>query len=122
MGVWGKDADDIVVALIEERFLDEERFARSYARGKFRMKKWGRQRILSELRKREISDYCQRKAMEEIEPDDYQAALEELFRQKLAELKGLPPFILRNRIAQFLIRRGYERGLVWDLIQQKAPV
>ena len=65
MGVYSDWREEIIVQLIEENFLNEERFARSFARGKFRIKQWGRNRIRQELKKRKISDYCVRKAMEE---------------------------------------------------------
>jgi regulatory protein len=71
LGIYGDDLEDIIVALIEDNFLNEERYARSYARGKFRIKQWGRLRIRRELKFRKISDYCIRKAMEEIDENDY---------------------------------------------------
>ena len=70
MGVYADWLEEIIVQLIEENFLNEERFARSFARGKFRIKQWGRNRIRQELKKRNISAYCIRMAMEEIEEQD----------------------------------------------------
>ena len=69
LGVYGDTLEEIMAELVIERFLDEERFARSYVRGKFRLKKWGRVRIKRELKLRKISAYCQRKGLEEIEEE-----------------------------------------------------
>ena len=82
LGIYGEDLEEIIVQLISDNFLNEERFARSYARGKFRIKRWGRNRIWQELQKRQISDYCLRKAMEEIDEAEYQKTLWELLEKK----------------------------------------
>ncbi len=71
LGIYGDELEEIIAELITDNFLNEERFARSYARGKFNIKKWGRHRIKQELKRRQITDYCLRKAMEEIEETDY---------------------------------------------------
>lgn len=103
--------------LITDNFLNEERFARSYARGKFNIKRWGRIRITQELKKRKITDYCIRKAMEEIEEEDYQKTLHQLIEKKASQMED--PFSFQNKakIAAFLIRRGFESKLVWEAIK-----
>lgn len=121
IGIYGDDLEDIIVDLIEDDFLNEERFARSYARGKFRMKKWGRSRIKRELKQRRISDYCIRKAMEEIEEPVYMKTLEEQIFKKLATLKETEPYQQRRKIADHLIRRGYEVPLVWNQVIALVP-
>ena len=75
LGIYGDDLEEIISDLISENFLNEERYARSYARGKFRIKRWGRMRIQQELKQRKISAYCLRKAMEEIEEEEYEQTL-----------------------------------------------
>ena len=80
--------DHIMGHLISFDFLNEERFARSYARGKFRMKNWGRVRITHELKKREISPYVIRLALEELQEPEYSKALEGLAKKKTRPTQG----------------------------------
>ena len=87
LGIFGDDLEEIIYDLIQENFLNEERYARSFARGKFRIKKWGRNRIRQELKMRNISDYCLRKAMTEIEENQYLNVLREVLRKKDNSLK-----------------------------------
>ncbi len=119
LGVYGHDLEEIITELIAENFLNEERFARSFACGKFRMKQWGRLRILRELRQRQISDYCIRKAMEELDPDAYAATLEEVIRKKEAQLRESDAFKLRSKLGQYAISRGFEPEMVWKLISEE---
>ena len=114
-GVYGDKLEEIMVELIQDRFLDEERFARSYARGKFRLKKWGRVRIEQELKKRQISDYCRRKAMEEIEEEVYLETLQEILHKRWQSLSDDNLYQRKQKTIQYVVRRGYEMGLVLEL-------
>ena len=87
LGIYGNDLEEIMADLIQENFLNEERYARSFARGKFRIKKWGRNRIRRELKMRDISDYCLRKAMAEIEEEEYLKTLRKVLEKKDKLLK-----------------------------------
>lgn len=116
-GVYGEDLENILADLIAEGFLDEERFARSFARGKFRMKQWGRLRIAGELKKRGISDYCLRAGLSEIEEEDYLQTLRTLLLRKKEQLD--PAFTPFERI-QLLIRQGIGKGYETDLVQRIA--
>jgi len=111
--IYGEDLENIIVELIEDKFLDEERFARSYARGKFRMKNWGRVRIRQELKKRKISAYCIKKAMQEIEEEDYIKTMQKLLEKKHKEYKEKNLFKRKGKLAKYLIGKGYESSLVW---------
>lgn len=117
--VYGQDLENIMMLLIQERFLDEERFAKSYSRGKFRIKKWGRLRIARELKKRAISSYCIQKGMEEIEEDDYRETIRNLIIKKKLLLKGDDEFIKNKKIATFLQNRGFESPLIWEIIKEE---
>ena len=118
LGIFGDDLENIITALIEDNFLNEERFARTFARGKFRIKQWGRNRIRQELQMRQISDYCMRKAMEEIEEGEYLETLRSVLKKRAVALNnGLTDFERKNKVAQYAIQRGYEADLVWDLIK-----
>lgn len=121
LGIYGDDLETIMAELIAENFLNEERFARAFARGKFNLKGWGRQRIVQELRQRKISDYCLRKALEEIDEKEYRQALTELLRRKVDTTPGDDLFQRRGKIAAFAIRRGFEAELVWELLREILP-
>lgn len=116
-GVYGDTLEEVLVELIEERFLDEERFARSFARGKFRMRQWGRDRIRRELKQRQISAYCLRKALEEIDEADYLATLESILEKRLHQYATDRPFERNQKSAAYAIRRGYEVQLVWETLR-----
>ncbi|MBC6996080.1 regulatory protein RecX [Neolewinella lacunae] len=119
LGYGGEAGEAVIADLISEKFLDEERYARNFARGKFRMKRWGRQKITQELRQREISPYCINKALQEISDEEYQQALEEeLLRRNRKEKKGLHPYLRRRKLADYLFQRGYESELAWEAINR----
>jgi len=118
LGIYGDDAGDIIVELIGENFLNEERFAKSYARGKMTIKKWGKRRILSELKRRKISDYCIKKAMAELEEEGYEDTLETLLLKKNKTLKETNQFKRHTKLGQFVIQKGWESGLVWETIRR----
>jgi regulatory protein len=121
MNVYPDWREEIIVALIEENFLNEERFACSYVRGKFRMKKWGRVRIKQELRRRKISDYCIRKGMAEIEEAAYLEVLRALILKKGDRTEAPNLWTFRNKVARFVIDKGYEPALVWPVIKDVYP-
>lgn len=114
--VYGDDLEEVISELIAEDFLNEERFARSYARGKFRIKKWGRVKIKQELKLRQISDYCIRKAMTEIDDDEYVQTLETIIERKRASLPKLDHYDLRKKLVDFVLRRGYEYEIISEII------
>ncbi len=118
IGMRGHELELIIVELIQDKFLDEERFARSYVRGKFNIKQWGRIKIKQELKKRNISAYCTKKGLSEIEEDDYLKTLEKVIRKKLTTTKSKNTYELKNKLAQYAIRRGFESALVWTCINE----
>jgi regulatory protein len=107
-GLRGKDLEEVMVRLIDERFLNEERFAMAFAGGKFRMKQWGKQKIKQELKRKGVSDYLIQKAMSEVKRDDYDATLKKLLEKKAATLKDRNIFSKKQKLSSFLIRKGYE--------------
>lgn len=118
IGIYGEALERIIVALIEDNFLNEERFAQSFVRGKFRIKKWGRKRILQELKFRKISAYCIKKGMQEIDEVAYQSTLYDLLEKKNKTLKETDLYKRRTKVAQYLIQKGYESGLVWAAVKE----
>lgn len=117
-GLKTSEIDELIADLIQSNYLNEERFARSFARGKSKVKKWGRNKILSELRLRKISDYCIRKAMTEIDDDLYSETLRALIEKKNREYKSKNEFEQRAKIARFLMGKGYESDLVWEAVKE----
>lgn len=112
--------EQIIVELMQEGFLNEERFARSFARGKFRIKKWGRIKIRQELKRRDISEPIIRLAMTEIDEAEYQKTLEEVAEKKRKLLQNPSSYKQKKKLIDFLLRKGYESHLVIDLVNQQA--
>ncbi len=113
--VWGDEADEIIAELISMNYLSEERFAKTYAGGKFRVKNWGRMKIRQELNRRGLSSYSIEKGMNEIGDADYVAGLRELLSKKrnLLSKTETDPFKLKQKLARFALGKGYESELVW---------
>lgn len=115
----GDLAEEVICALIQDKYLDEERFARSFARGKFKMKRWGRMKITRELKQKDVSAYCIKKGLTEIEEEDYLEVLDnELLRRHKIERKGLHPYLRRRKLADYMFQRGYESSLTWEAINR----
>ena len=110
--------DHILEILITNKFIDEERFSTSFCRGKFRIKNWGKRKIINELRRKQISSICINTGLKEIDEKEYNLVLVKLFYQKESSIKDKNQFIRRTKIANFLIQRGFENNLVWDKIRE----
>lgn len=108
--------EEIIIKLMQDDFLNEERFARSFVRGKFRIKKWGRIRIKQELKMREISSPIINLGMTEIDEKQYVRTLYELAEKKLKLLKEPNPLKLRKKLTDHLLQKGYEAGLVYEAV------
>ncbi len=117
-GLWGDDAEQVIVKLIENNFINEERFARTYAGSKFRLKKWGRIKIEYALKQKGLSPYCVRAGMEEITDEDYENTLRELLEKKISQIKAENDFILKRKLANYALTKGYENERVWSLIEE----
>jgi regulatory protein len=122
-GLWPEAVENIIVELITDNFLNEERFAKTYAGGKFRIKKWGKVKIKLELKKRKISDYCIKQAMKEIGNKEYMAALRDIIRTesgKLEKKKVKGPYakeLKKQKLVRYCLSRGFEQDLVLDLVK-----
>ncbi|MHA6279236.1 regulatory protein RecX [Salinimicrobium sp. CAU 1759] len=107
--------EEIIIKLMQENFLNEERFARSFVRGKFRIKKWGRLKIKQELKLRDISSPIVKLAMTEIKENDYRSTLYSLAEKKLGLLTEKDKYKLRKKLTDHLLRKGYEATLVYEV-------
>ena len=110
--------DHILEILITDKFIDEQRFSASFCRGKFRIKNWGKRKIINELKRKQISSICINTGLKEIDEKEYNLVLEKLFYQKEGSIKDKNQFIRKTKIANFLIQRGFENNLVWDKIRE----
>jgi len=122
MGMIPLAIDTIIGQLIQDRFLNEERFARSYARGKFNIKKWGRNRIKRELKLRAIGQYNITAALSEIEDGLYLETLEILAEKRMRQItseKNL--FKKRKKLTDYLLYRGWESHLVYEVSKRLIP-
>jgi len=120
LGLRGDEVDEAIAELVSENFLNEERFARAFAGGKFRSKQWGRKKILAELKQRQVSSYCIKKGMEEIDDDDYEKTLISVAEKKYASLNGEQDFKRRYKVVQYLLQKGYEPELAQPIVEQIA--
>jgi len=115
-----RDAIDLIIHhLLQHDYLNETRFAQAFARGKFRTKKWGKIRIIRELRLRDISKYNIDLAMKEIPDNDYITTFEELVEKRFRQLtseKNLQK--KRRKLADYLLYRGWESDLVWEKVRE----
>lgn len=112
-GIYKKDADAILAQLIEENYLNEERFATQYAGGRFRIKHWGRVKIKHELKMKQVSVYNIKKALAAIDEKEYQKILAKLFDQKLLSLKSEKNiFIKKRKLHDHLMQKGFEINLI----------
>ncbi len=112
--VYGDDLEEVISALIDENFLNEERFAKAYVSGKFRIKKWGRYKITQELKKRRVSAYCIKKGLEEIDEEEYIDTLSSLLTTYLEKNKHYPKRQLDQKAIGFLQTKGYEINLILE--------
>ena len=110
--------DHIVTHLIQENYLNEERFAKSFARGKFNIKKWGKKRIVLELKQREISAFNIKTALAEIKDEDYHNTLDELAQKRLGQIKERNIQKRKKKLADYLLYRGWESHLVYEKLQE----
>jgi regulatory protein len=115
--VWGEEADEIIAELITMNYLSEERFAKTYAGGKFRMKNWGKMKIKQELHRRGLTDYS---IQQEIPQEAYLTGLKELLAKKKELLirTETDKFKLKQKLARFALGKGYESELVWKTIEE----
>lgn len=117
LGCTTPEVEENIVLLIEVGILNEERYARAYARGKFRMKHWGKQKIISHLKLNKVSDYCIKKGLSEIDETEYADTLLKLAETKWNELrKDKNIHIRKSKLFRYLVQKGFGTGDVSDTI------
>ena len=121
LGLKTSVVDDLLAYLITEGFLNEERFAKSFAGGKFRVKNWGRTKIAHALEAKGLTKNCIKIGLKEIEEADYKRALEKLLKSKISSIGRENVFIARDKASKYAIQRGFEPDLVWDRLRKLLP-
>lgn len=114
-----KVVKSVMAYLKEQNYLNEERFAKNFARGKFNIKKWGKQRIVKELKAREISEYAIANALKEINAKNYEETFSNLVRKRFSQLKETDDLLKkRKKLTDYLLYRGWELELIDEKVNQ----
>jgi len=121
MGLRSNEVDELIVHLISEGFLNEERFAKAFAGGKFRMKNWGKLKITNALESKGISTYCVKVGLAEVDNKDYLRTLQKILLKKETDLAEQNTYMKRNILARYAIQKGFEPELVWSEVKQIIP-
>lgn len=116
-GLRSDEVEELISELIQNNFLNEERFARAYALGKFRMKQWGRIKIRMGLKAKKVSDKLIVKALKEIDDEDYLHTLRAILTKKAAQIQERDSFKRKNKLIQYALLRGYENDLIFDVLK-----
>lgn len=114
--VYGDLQEEIIAALVSEGFLNEERFAANFARGKLRMNHWGRVKIKMALKQKQVSEYSIQKAMKALDDGEYREVLELRLQKLKAQYGDDSSFAVRQKIVQSLLRNGFEMELIREVL------
>jgi len=116
-GLWTDAVENIISQLISGNFLNEERFAKAYTKGKFNQKGWGKIKIKQGLKLKKVPDVLIKKALQTIDPDDYLQVLDKVIRKKAATITEKDPYKRRYKLQQYALSRGYEADLITDVLR-----
>lgn len=117
-GLYKTEVEDILSDLITEGFLNEERFAKAFAGGKFRMKHWGRIKIVHELEAKGLTKNCIALGLKEIDQQDYLNTLRQLLEKKSNQVAESNVFVKRDKLAAYVIQKGFEPDVVWPMVKE----
>lgn len=117
LGLTSKQEDELMIHLINESFLNEERFAQSYARGKFRSNKWGRYKIEQGLKAKRVSKTCIQLGLAEIDEAEYRTTLMAILEKKAPSIQDKNAYTKKRKLANHALQKGYETDLIWELIE-----
>ncbi|GAB3707506.1 regulatory protein RecX [Spirosoma flavus] len=115
-GIWGDDAEEVIALLIEQNYLNEERFAKTFAGSKFRVKGWGKRKIKQHLQQRGIAGYNLDQAMKEIASDDYKSTLTDLLDRKRRSIRDDNPLVVKQKLVRYALSKGYESDLIFAVL------
>ena len=117
LGLFSNDVDEMISHLITEGYLNEERFAKAFAGGKFRLKNWGRIKIINALEAKGLTKNCIRIGLKEIDETEYHKTIESLILKKADQVDEKNPYVRREKVATYLLQKGFEPELVWTIVK-----
>ena len=116
--ITNKNQNKILEILIQEDFINDKRYSKSFCRGKFRIKKWGKIKIVNELKRKNINPTTIMSSLNEISDMDYSKELDTQFNKKKQSITTLNYYEKKKKIANYLIGKGYESNLVWEKLRE----
>ncbi len=116
MGMIPVVSEQIIAGLIQDDFLNETRFAKSFARGKFRINHWGKIKIKQQLQQKGVSEANIKTGLSEIDPDEYQNTLRQLIAKKYPKIKAKNSFEKKQKLVQYLRLKGFEMSLIQEML------
>ena len=121
-GLFKQQVEELLSRLIEDDYLNEERFAIQFAGGRFRMKQWGRVKIKYALKQKQVSEYCIKKALTQIDEEAYQKTLQQLANKKWKDIAEKEPekFTRMSKMTDYLLQKGFEAELVRTEVKRVA--
>jgi regulatory protein len=118
-GLKTDDVENIIAQLVNENFINEERFAIAFAGGKFRIKKWGRVKIKQELKARRVSDYCIKKGLAVIDNTEYINTLKKVLALKAKSITEKNLLKKKQKLVRYALSKGYEQDIIFDLLKSQ---
>jgi regulatory protein len=116
-GLYTNTVENIIIQLIAGNFINEERFANAYVRGKFNQKGWGKNKIKQGLKFKRVSDILIKKALNNINDDDYLQMLSKVIQKKILLLNETDLYKRKYKLQQYALGRGYENDLIADVLK-----
>lgn len=117
--LYGSQVERLISELISQNYINETRFAQAYVSGKFRIKRWGRVKIRQNLKLKQVSLYCIKEGLKEIDEQEYAKTIIRLIEKKKHDYrKEKNPYLLKNKIAKYVMSRGFEGDLVWNRVNE----
>lgn len=118
LGLYSEEVEEVIAYMITNNFLNEERFAKAYAGGKFRINNWGKAKILHHLKLKGLSPYCIKEGLKEIDQEDYIEKLDSLILKRKGVNKKEDEYLWKRKIANHLISKGFESEIVWERVNK----
>ncbi|MCQ9641728.1 RecX family transcriptional regulator [Chryseobacterium sp. WG14] len=109
--------EEIILYLLKENYLNEERFTRSYIRGKFYIKHWGKNKIKMHLKQKQISEKLINMCFDEIYEDDYMKTITRIYEDYFSKQTGLKEYQRKSKTIKYLMSRGFEYEKINDIFE-----
>lgn len=111
-----EDVEEVIMLLIQNDFLNEERFAKTYSRSKFNQNKWGRKKIKEGLKQKNISERCIQYGLNEIDEEEYRDVLKTLLERKKNTIKDKNHWVIKKKLLNYAIQKGFEYEIAQEMI------